>query len=153
TVFSKDAPNASPDAVNFEQEFNFDAFNATVSVETDYCLTAPNGAPTGPQVLVIRGETRIAMPNIGSTNDPTAGISASFTLCDLPSDGLGLRSVHLSFDAPVGIPIGTSGLFLTGLEGGVSIYPEYTEIEFGLHFQTEPSGPGGILKGSGTVLI
>jgi hypothetical protein len=153
TVFSTDAPNANPDAAHFSQEFSFDAFSATVSIEKDYCLNAPNGTPMGEIVLVIKGETRIAMPNIGSTNDPAAGISASFKLCDLPPDGLGLRSVHLSFDSPVGIPIGTSGLFLTGLEGGVSIYPEYTEIEFGLDFQTEPTGPGGVLKGGGKVLI
>ncbi len=141
-VYSTDHPSiidGTTDAVS--KEFSFDAYKATVSV--DY---APCGG-IGPDVLVIKGETSMALPNIGNTG--TGGlIAASFMLCETS-----LRSVHLSFESPVGIPIGSSGLFLTGLRGGISIFPDYTEIKVGLNFQAAPGGDGGIFKAYGEVTI
>ncbi|RIK41391.1 MAG: hypothetical protein DCC55_12060 [Chloroflexi bacterium] len=150
-VYSTDHPQVNAtgmNAPNISQSFSFDAFNATVSVEEDYCATDANGNPSGPKVLVIRGETRLALPNIGSAGDPNAGISAKFKLCQTS-----LRSVHLSFQSPVGVPIGSSGLFLTGLSGSVDIFPEHTTIRIGLDFQAAPGGNGGIFKAHGEVVI
>jgi hypothetical protein len=147
-VFSKDHPNASP---AFSQEYSFDAYKASVSVEQEMCIDNPKSKgynPNAPIVTVIRGETRMALPNIGSSSDPNAGITASFKLCEGT-----LRSVHLAFESPVGLPIGTSGLFLTGLEGSVDIYPTGTVISVTIKFQTSPSGDGGLLKVQGTVTI
>src|SRR5690606_34670616 len=81
------------------------------------------------------------------------GITANFKLCDTPPDGVGLRSVVLQFESPVGLPIGASGLFLKALGGTVTIRPEGTRIEVTVGFQTEPTGPGGILRATGTVII
>lgn len=150
SVASVDHPalvNGENAANGFAQSFSFDAYKATVSVTSEPC--EQGGAP----VLVIRGETRIAMPNIGSTADPNAGITANFKLCEAPPDGVGLRSVVLQFESPVGLPIGASGLFLKALGGSVTIRPEGTRIEVNVAFQTEPTGPGGILRATGTVII
>jgi len=150
SVASIDHPtlvNGANGANNFAQSFSFDAYKATVSVTSEPC--AEGGAP----VLVIRGETRIALPNIGATADPNAGITANFKLCDTPPDGVGLRSVVLQFASPVGLPIGASGLFLKALGGTVTIRPEGTRIEVSVGFQTEPTGSGGILRATGTVII
>lgn len=150
TVASVDHPslvNGQNAGNGFAQSFSFDAYKATVSVTNEPC------EESGPAVLVIRGETRIAMPNIGSTADPNAGITANFKLCEAPPDGVGLRSVVLQFESPVGIPIGASGLFLKALGGTVKIRPEGTRIEINVAFQTEPTGPGGILRSTGTVVI
>lgn len=150
TVASIDHPaliDGTNAANGFAQSFSFDAYKATVSITSEPCEAG--SAP----VLVIRGETRIAMPNIGSTADPNAGITANFKLCDTPPDGVGLRSVVLQFESPVGLPIGASGLFLKALGGTVTIRPEGTRIEVDVAFQTEPTGPGGILRATGTVII
>jgi hypothetical protein len=151
TVYSVDHPELMAAGANgaqdFSQSFSFDAYKATVSVANEPCEEG------GPAVLVIRGETRIALPNLGSTADPNAGITAQFKLCEAPPDGIGLRSVVLRFDSPVGIPIGASGMFLTTLGGTVKIRPEGTRVEVDVAFQTEPTGPGGILRATGKVVI
>lgn len=148
-VYSVDHPALLADAAgaNFAQSFSFDAYKATVSVTNEPCEA---GQMPG---LVIRGETRIAMPNIGSTTDPAAGITAKFKLCETPPDGVGMREVLLRFESPVGLPIGASGMFLTALGGQVRIRPEGTRIEVDVAFQTEPTGPGGILRATGKVVI
>jgi hypothetical protein len=150
SVASVDHPalmNNTNAGAGFAQSFSFDAYKASVSVTNEPC--EEGGAP----VLVIRGETRIALPNIGSTADPDAGVTANFKLCEAPPAGVGLRSVVLQFESPVGLPIGASGLFLKALGGTVTIRPEGTRIEVTVGFQTEPTGPGGILRATGTVII
>ncbi len=141
-VYSTDHPtlmNGANDA--FSKEFSFDAYKATVTV--DY---APCGG-VGPEVLIIKGETSMALPNIGNTG--TGGlIAAGFTLCEAS-----LRSVRFNFESPIGLPIGSSGLFMTGVRGEVSIFPEYTQIKVGLNFQAAPGGNGGIFKAWGEVTI
>lgn len=136
-VYSKDHPLA---AQGFDQEFSFDAYSARVSVEQAPCDAG------GPTVAVVRGEAGVALPNIG--DGAASPIRASFKLCDGE-----LRTVHMEFTSPVGIPVGASGLFLTGLQGTVDIKPDHTVVTLGISFQTEPAGDGGIFKGSGTVII
>jgi hypothetical protein len=148
-VNSIDHPNINPaNAADFAQEFSFDAYKASVSVQQEWC-TQEDQQQGRPKVLVVRGETRMALPNIGdSGGSPQGAISASFKLCSSS-----LRSVHMEFYSPVGIPIGSSGLFLTGLQGRVDIYPERTRITMGLDFQAAPGGNGGVFKAHGEVTI
>lgn len=123
------------------KEFSFDAYKATVSLDFTQC------GGTGPDVWVITGETSMALPNIGAA--ATGGlIAAGFTLCET-----NLRGVKFNFESPVGLPIGNSGLFLTGVRGAVDIYPDYTKITVGLNFQAAPGGDGGIFKAYGEVTI
>jgi len=141
-VYSTDHPtvmNGSHDALT--KEFSFDAYKATVSLDFTQC------GGTGPEVWVITGETSMALPNLG---DAAAGglIAAGFTLCET-----NLRAVKFNFESPVGLPIGSSGLFLTGIRGAVDIYPDYTKITVGLNFQAAPGGDGGIFKAYGEVTI
>lgn len=143
-VYSTDHPMASG---AFTQDYSFDAYKASVSVDKDYC-TKEDQDLGSPKVLVIRGETRMALPNIGSTNDPNAAISAGFKLCETS-----LRNVHMSFKTPVGLPIGSSGLFLTGLDGSIDISPINTRVTLGLDFQAAPGGDGGLFKVRGQVTI
>jgi hypothetical protein len=138
TVYSSDHPNVGTAAVNdaFSKEFSFGANKAKVSVDF-----APCGG-VGPDVFIIRGEAEVAVPNVG------AGVASSFMLCETS-----LRSVHMSFEAAIGVPLGNSGLFLTGMHGGVDIFPDYTKITVGLNFQAAPGGNGGVFKATGTVII
>lgn len=136
-AYSTDHPYAGLQAV--DQQFSFDAFDARVSIQTEAC--EPGGAP----VTVIRGGTNLALPNIGAG---AASIKATFKLCETS-----LRSVSMSFQSSVGIPIGNSGLFLTGLSGSVDIYADYTQVRFGLDFQAAQGGDGGLFKGHGEVII
>ncbi len=139
-AFSKDHPAAHTQDIN--QEFSFDSFGASVSVQQEPCEQG------GPVVTVIRGETRMLLPNIGSGTDPSNTVAAGFKLCETS-----LRTVHMSFSSSLGIPLGNSGLFLTGLQGQVDIFPDYTQIKFGLDFQAAQGGDGGIFKAHGEVII
>lgn len=141
-VYSTDHPsviNGTHNAIS--QEFSFDAYKATVTIDYAQC----GGA--GPEVLIIKGETRMALPNIGNTG---AGglIAAGFTLCEST-----LHGVKFNFESPIGVPIGNSGLFLTGIRGEVTIMAAYTQIKVGLNFQAAPGGDGGIFKAWGEVTI
>ena len=151
-AFSADHPANQPGSPSdFSQEFSFDAYQASVSVTREACL------PGEPEGMVIRGGASMALPNIGG--DGSGGkIAANFKLCET-SDPPGspaepkLRQVHMEFSSPVGVPIGNSGLFLTGLSGEVNINPGFTEIRLGLQFQAAPGGDGGIFRVWGEVVI
>lgn len=138
TVYSSDHPNVGAAAANdaFSKEFNFGAGKAKVSVDF-----APCGG-IGPDVFIVNGEADIKIPNVGGA------VGAKFMLCETS-----LRSVHMKFESPVGIPLGQSGMFLVGLHGGVDIFDDYTRITVGLDFQGAPGGNGGLFKASGTVII
>ncbi len=150
-AFSSDHPASS--AQSLPKEFSFDAFNTTVSVEQKKCH--PDDAET---VTVISGEGQITIPNIGAGGD--ALIDASFILCQTlpekiaaPDSPPSLRKVHLAFSSSVGVPLGNSGLFVTGLRGTVDIAPTYTTITVGLDLQAAQGSSGGVLKGHGEVTI
>ena len=53
----------------------------------------------------------------------------------------------------LGIPLGNSGLFVTGLSGNVDIFPSYTTIKFGIDMQAAQGGDGGLVKIHGDVTI
>jgi hypothetical protein len=86
-VFSSDHPGQGPyvnspslaNTVLISQPFSFNGMNGVVKVEYTVC---PDSANTD-QVLVVRGNAKMAMPGIGSTEDATAMISTTFTLCEL----------------------------------------------------------------------
>lgn len=148
-VFSADHPNAR--LQDFEQDFSFEAHKASVKVARERCVDDPKSpgyTPNAPLVTVIRGEARIAVPNIGSSGDPGGLIAASFKLCSST-----LRSVRMEFSSPIGLPIGSTGMFLTGLRGGVDIFPDYTQIQVGVTFQAAQGGDGGLFTAQGDVLI
>jgi len=141
-VYSVDHPNRPAGTQDVGGQYSFDTFGAGVTVEMEPC------APGEPAVMVIRGETRMTMPNIGDGSNPDGVIAASFKLCQTK-----LRSVSFQFHSPVGLPIGSSGLFVTGMTGQVDLSPNYTQIKFTLDFQAAQGGDGGLMKGSGSVMI
>ncbi len=149
-VYSIDHPQAGlsggggRSAQSMSQEFSFDTFGASVSVEQEPCAEGDTQI-----VTVIRGETQLTLPNIGNGTSPDEAIAASFKLCQSGGE-TSLRSVHLEFHSPVGIPIANSGLAATGISGSVDIHPNYTTINFGLDFQTMD---GSTFLGHGDVTI
>ncbi|HMO59770.1 MAG TPA: fibronectin type III domain-containing protein, partial [Roseiflexaceae bacterium] len=148
-VFSNDHPATMNNS--FQQNFSFEGHKGVVSVQEERCIDNPQSpgySPSAPIVTVVRGEVRVAVPNIGSSGDPSALIAASFKLCEGT-----MRSVHLEFKSPIGVPIATSGLFLTGLDGSVDIMPNYTQIRVGVTFQAAQGGDGGVFTARGQVLI
>jgi hypothetical protein len=135
--------NAPAAANDFNANFSYDTFGAKVVVKRGKCVEED---PT--EVDIIEGATYISLPSIGSSGGTDARIGSSFRLCQST-----LRQVRMEFKTPVGVPLGNSGLFLTGLEGTVDIYPGHTTITFGLDIQAAPGGDGGILKMHGRVTI
>ncbi|GAC1555212.1 MAG: hypothetical protein NVS2B7_31070 [Herpetosiphon sp.] len=124
-------------------EYSFDSFGAAVSVEQAKCTPTDTVDST-----VIKGQTKMTLPNMGNGAEADSVVAASFKLCNTS-----LRTVAMTFHSSVGIPIGNSGLFLTGLSGEVDLFPDYTVIKFGLDFQASQGGDGGILYGHGDVTI
>ena len=132
-VFSSDRPGQgpygnSPSLANTElisQPFSFNGVNGVVKVEYAVC---PDSSNTD-QVLVVRGGAKMAMPGIGSTEDATAMISTTFTLCELT-----LREAGLYFHAEPGIPVGATGVSVTGLKGLVKVGPDFTVVTVGVDF-------------------
>ena len=134
-VYSVDHPATTQ---SISQEFSFDTFGGSVAVSYETCDTAS-------KVIVIRGETRITIPNIGGGGSPDSKASATFKICETS-----LRQVDFTLEPPMGIPIGNSGLFATRLHGIVDLNPGYTTIDVDLAFQT---GDGYTLQGVGGVTI
>ncbi len=140
TVYSTDHPSLAGGA-DFASSYSFDAYQAEVSITKEKCL------PTDTQeVLVVRGGASMVIPGIGGGDG--AAVGAEFKLCETA-----LRETHMFFSSPIGIPIGSTGLFLTGLDGHVTITPVGTEIVVGIDFQAAQGGDGGILRVRGTVTI
>ncbi len=135
------AVNAPAAANDFNANFSYDTFGAKVVVRQGRCV---EGDST--DVEIIEGATYVSLPSIGGSADTRIG--SSFKLCQSS-----LRQVHMEFKTPVGVPLGNSGMFLTGLEGTVDIYPGHTTISFGIDIQAAPGGDGGILKMHGKVVI
>ena len=138
---SNDAPNA-PNAPNVTQNFSIDTFGASVTVKYDVC---PLGDAQD-KVMVIHGQTTIALPGLGSADDPSQAISSTFTLCEGK-----LRQVGLSFKSDPGIPIGDTPIFVDGVSGVITIDPDHTEVQLGIEFAAG-SHPK-ILDGTATVTI
>lgn len=155
-IFSSDHPYSnSLQESGFDQEFSFDAYKATVSVQQEMCVSDPESPdynPNAPIVTVVKGETRITLPNMGDSGNPDGQINATFKLCTISGDP-SLRSVSLQFSSPVGIPIGSTGMFLTGLGGSIEIFPSYTQVRLNVQFQAAQGGDGGIFRATGEVLI
>lgn len=132
-IFSSDHPDAH--VQNLDEEYSFSAFRSRVRVTQEVCTEG------GPKVTVIRGDGYVALPNIGSTTDPAGAIAAGFKLCETtPGGDPNLRNVYFTFDSPVGIPVGTTGMFLTYIHGDVTIEPTGTRIEVDFEFQSPADG-------------
>ncbi len=156
-VYSNDHPDSAQLrqlAPDFSADFNFEAFDAEVSVSREACPASEG--PTDPtEVVVIRGEAEIAIPTMGdgaNGGEQVGGegpsLKAEFLLCQTQ-----LRTVALEFNAhPPGIPVGSSGLILTSLSGRVDIVPQdYAVITLGVTFST---ADGAILSDiSGEITI
>jgi len=111
----------SPQAVS--QNFAFDTFGGEVSITQEKC-----GGTA--EVTVIRGETTMALPMVGDGSSPDSMIRTSFKLCGDPS--VALREITFEFHSPVGVPIGSTGLFANGLKGTVEVGPSDTTITIGM---------------------
>ncbi len=137
TVFSKDHPDAPAD-VNVP--FSFRTFEGSVKVDKLPCPSSSDPTP----VIVVTGDTKLAMPGLGSDTDPSQMISAHFTLCQSK-----LREVTLSFKTSPGIPVGDTGVMVDSVTGSVTIGPGYTQVTASIHYY---SGPG-LVDGTATVTI
>ncbi|NJK81793.1 MAG: hypothetical protein HC914_18700, partial [Chloroflexaceae bacterium] len=144
-IFSTDHPAAHLQQALPEQ-YSFNGNNASVKITREPCK------PGEPEVSVIRGGIDITVPNAGDTpadpNTPPQRFAATFKLCQSE-----LRNVFFTFSSPIGIPLGNSGLFMTVIGGNIDINPGYTQVTLDMSVQAAQGGNGGILKGTGKVLI
>lgn len=154
-AFSADHPGARLQAI--QKQFSFKAFKGKVKVSKGKCLA--DGSPADSEdVVIIVGEAGITIPNIGK-DDSSGQINATFKLCQtlpekiaLPDSPPSLRSVMLEFSSSVGIPVGSSPLYITGLRGSVTIGYDYTQIRVGVTYQVGQAKVAP-LKGWGEVII
>lgn len=157
TVYSTDHPRAAAGDPLFEKQFSFKAVDAKVVVDIDYCADDVNGdgkvdpAPGAIPTYVVRGKAGIAIPNIGASK-VKGEIAASFLLCSKSKEDYtpALRGVFIAFETPAGLPIGTTGVALYGIKGGVNIFPDYTQIKVGVSLGSV--GSQALVVG-GTILI
>ena len=138
TVFSTDQPNAT-DATTVP--FSFRTFQGSVTVDQEPCP----GSSNPQKVSVIKGNTKIAMPGLGSDTDPGTEIAASFTLCETA-----LRQVSLTFNGPPTIPVGTTGLLISMINGNVLIGPSNTRIQINVNYHDDG---GSVVTGTASVTI
>jgi hypothetical protein len=144
-VFSSDHPEAVDDV---GVPFSFRTFGGEVSVEKALCPASKTDPGSGgDEVIVIRGTTHIALPSMGSDLDPDKMIEAGFTLCQNK-----LRQVLLEFHGPSpGIPVGSTGFFVYGVSGQITVDPDYTEVNVNVDYQSGPEG--GLTKGQAGVTM
>ncbi len=143
-VFSTDHPEAHLQAL--PAEYSFTGTNARASVTYEACKSGETA------VTVIRGSIDLTVPNVGDS-PPDAGtppqrFAATFKLCQSS-----LREVFFEFSSPIGIPLGNSGLFMTVVGGRIDINPGYTQITLKISVQASQGSGGGVLRGTGNVLI
>ncbi len=137
TVFSGDHPN-SVQAVSVP--FSFRTFEGDVTVDVKVCPNSGNSE----KVVVITGQSMIALPGLGSDTNPGTMIGATFILCETT-----LREVSMQFQGPPDIPIGSTGILVNYVKGDVLIGPSNTQITFDLEYHDNSN----IVDGTGTVTI
>jgi hypothetical protein len=122
-AWSADHPAVANSPQAFSQNFSFDTFGGEVSVTTGKCGDLDDAT-------IIKGRTTMALPMIGDGTSPDSMVASEFTLCGDPT--VALHEVSFEFRSPIGVPIGSTGLFANGLKGTVEIYPDETTITFGM---------------------
>jgi len=151
TVYSKDGPrtangNAPETLADVNAGFSYKTFGAKVQITEKPCPGSSN-----PNIVsVIEGETRMALPGLGSDTDPNNMIASHFILCSGK-----LREVQLTFTSEPGIPVGSPpAAYITLVGGTITIDPAYTrvQIDIGFYFG-EPASDPKLFKGVGTVVI
>jgi len=101
----------------------------------------------------IHGKAGFSLPNIASTGKPgqyySGGLYAEFEL-----DQTGLRYVLMGGTIEPGIPIGNSGMALTGLEGEVTLRPEVrVQITGTIESELEVPPLGPVVSGEPSVWV
>lgn len=128
------------------EEFSFNTSGASVRITQEIC---DEDDPAAVETQVIRGETLMTLPMIGesgATQDTM--IAARFKLCSVPD--VALRMVEFEFRSPVGVPVGSTGLFVNGMKGNVTVAPDHVNITFAMDFYfSDPN----TLQGTGEVRI
>ena len=136
-VFSGDHPNA---AQTVSVPFSFRTFEGDVTVDVKVCPNSGNSE----KVVVITGQSKIALPGLGSDTNPATMIGAEFILCETS-----LHQVSMQFQGPPDIPVGSTGILVNYVKGDVLIGPSNTKITFDLEYHDN----GNIVDGAGTVAI
>ncbi len=151
-VFSADHPDSAAireamGAQAFSQDFNFKTFSGDVTIDKGTCpIDNDDGEPAEQNVQIIKGTTNLALPSLGDgSSESGAALLASFTLCKNK-----LRETTLKFQAfPPGIPVGSTGLILTSLEGSVIIRPDDSaKITLAVAFKTADGATLSNIKGT-----
>jgi hypothetical protein len=117
--------------------FSFRTFQGQVNVDVKVC---PNsGNPD--KVVVITGQSKIALPGLGSDSNPSTMIGANFILCETT-----LREVSLEFQGPPDIPAGSTGILVDYVKGGVLIGPANTQIVIDVNYHDNSEIVDGTAK-------
>jgi len=122
--------------------FAFNSFGASVRVSRGACGDLAD-------TQIIEGVTNMTLPMVGDDGQGHAtAISAGFKLCGDPD--VALREMKFTFQSPVGIPVGSTGIFVYGMEGTITVEPVGTTINFGMDFYfSDPN----TFNGTGSITI
>lgn len=138
-VFSNDQPN---DLNDVPMPFDFRVFDATATTHRGICPGSANQS----EVTIIHGQGYMALPGLGSTTNTNMMIGVTFDLCEDE-----LRGASFSFNG-VPIPVGSTGLFITGLHGGFqALGADDMRIEVSVDYAA--GAEGGLTSGTAMVAI
>ena len=93
-VFSDDHPTVDGDEEEEDDNFSFDTFSASVSIQDEPCI------PGGPVVSVVKGMANISMPMVGDDGADSAGASDG-------ADGGSGNSVGIKVSSSCAVPSST----------------------------------------------
>ncbi len=102
---------------------------------------------------LLKGRADFSLPNIASTKTPGTSYDGSL-YAEFELDQDGLRYVLLGGEVEPGIPIGQSGLALTGMEGRVTLRPEVrVQITGTIESQLEVPPLGPVVSGEPSIWV
>jgi hypothetical protein len=146
-LYSNDHPDAGKVATadanlpDPPQSFNFKAFSGGATIEVGTCGEGENKVENA---TILKAHGKVSPPVIGS--DGVTNFSAEYMVCENK-----LRHIHIEFSLfPPGIPIGSTGLVLSKLDGTVDVGPASTRVEMSVDFR---SADGFTLTGGGATVV
>jgi hypothetical protein len=140
-VFSSDHPDSPQDT---SVAFNFRTFDAIVTVSRGVCPSDPDGD----EVTLFNASGGMALPGLGSDTNQGPQIKADFVLCGSTLDNL---TLDLAGMPP--IPVGNTGLFVTGLHGNLKRVSPGGDVSITLAVDYAAEASGSLTSGTASVTI
>ncbi|MFZ6028512.1 MAG: hypothetical protein ACOYYS_12420 [Chloroflexota bacterium] len=141
-VFSSDHPYSTQDV---SVPFSFRSFGGKVTISHGTCPSDPGGEEV---TLFYLSDGKMALPGLGSDASQGPQVNANFVLCGSTLDNL---SLNLNGMPP--IPVGSTGLFITGLGGEFKRLTPGGDVSITLQVDYAAEASGSLTNGTASVTI